>query len=89
MSDHVFSIRNRATMGGLVLICSCGNYRGPVFPRVDTDLVRLDEINRLAHDHIESSERVGEVDAVTTGHGGYRVESLVRSADELIDLEHP
>lgn len=57
MSTHVFTIRNRATMGGLVLTCSCGGYRGPVFPVVGTDEIPLDRFNEIAHEHIEASER--------------------------------
>lgn len=85
MSGHAILLTPNWQGRGIGVICSCGELRKDV----QQTAVWLDEINTIAHDHIESSERVAEVDAVTTGHGGYRVESLVRSADELIDLEHP
>lgn len=77
MSTHIFTIKNRPVMGGLVVVCSCGGYKGPVFPHVGADAIPLAQLNEIAHEHIEAADR----------EQGYRVESAIRSEDELVDIE--
>lgn len=56
MSDHVFWVRTRPVMGGLVLLCSCGGYRGPVFPVAGFEEIPLTRLNEIAHEHIVAAE---------------------------------
>jgi hypothetical protein len=44
----------------------------------------LDELNKLAHDHIEEAERDGSLRSPSPA---YRTDSLVTREDELVDLE--
>lgn len=87
MADHLIRI-GASPAGRIVVWCSCAA-RTPILQVDPGAILSLDGLSVLAHEHIESSDRGTETDAVTAGHGGYRAESSVRSADELVDLEHP
>jgi len=73
--SHVITVRRWNS--GFALLCSCSIGWGKTLAEFElTSTPALDELNKIAHEHIEAAE----------ADPGYRVESAIRSEDELVDL---